>query len=102
MSKGFLRTLLFSSSKRGRIIESIYVTLQCDDISQDFTIWTRERNQLARGSGLFVGETEVEANHHFLMLRAKLCLHLYQVAVECTCMPICLGIGDKGYYFPKY
>jgi hypothetical protein len=68
LPKVFLRTLLFSTSKRGRVIESIYVHLRCEDISQDFNIWTYgERNQLVRGSGLFVGETGVEANHHFLM-----------------------------------
>lgn len=68
LPKVFLRTLLFSTSKRGRVIESMYVRLQCEDISQDFNIWTYgERNQLVRGSGLFVGETGVEANHHFLM-----------------------------------
>ena len=66
--KVFLRTLLFSTSKRGRIVESIYVTLSCEDIIQDFSVWAYgERNQLVRGSGLFVGETGVEANHHFLI-----------------------------------
>jgi hypothetical protein len=66
--KVFLRTLLFSTAKRGRIIENIYVTLSCEDISQDFNVWAYgERNELVRGSGLFVGETGVEANHHFLI-----------------------------------
>jgi hypothetical protein len=68
LPKVFLRTLLFSTSKRGRIVESMYVTLSCEDIVQDFAVWTYgERNQLVRGSGLFVGETGVEANHHFLI-----------------------------------
>jgi len=68
--KVFLRTLLFSTSKRGRIIENMYVTLSCEDISQDFNVWAYgERNELVRGSGLFVGETGVEANHHFLIAR---------------------------------
>jgi hypothetical protein len=68
LPKVFLRTLLFSTSKRGRIVESMYITLSCEDIIQDFSVWTYgERNQLVRGSGLFVGETGVEANHHFLI-----------------------------------
>jgi hypothetical protein len=68
LPKVFLRTLLFSTSKRGRIIENMYVTLTVDDIIQDFAVWTYgERNTLVRGSGLFVGETGVEANHHFLI-----------------------------------
>jgi hypothetical protein len=71
LPKVFLRTLLFSTSKRGRIVESMYVTLTCEDIVQDFAIWTYgERNQLVRGSGLFVGETGVEANHHFLISKS--------------------------------
>src|SRR5580704_4227927 len=70
-SKVFLRTLLFSTSKRGRIVESMYATLTCEDIIQDFAVWTYgERNQLVRGSGLFVGETGVEANHHFLISKS--------------------------------
>jgi hypothetical protein len=70
--KVFLRTLLFSTSKRGRIIENMYVTLSCEDISQDFDVWAYgERNDLVRGSGLFVGETGVEANHHFLISRER-------------------------------
>jgi hypothetical protein len=40
----------------------------CEDIIQDFAVWTYgERNQLVRGSGLFVEESGVEANHHFLI-----------------------------------
>jgi hypothetical protein len=48
----------------------MYVTLTCEDITQDFNVWAYgERNELVRGSGLFVGETGVEANHHFLISR---------------------------------
>lgn len=68
MPKIFLRTLLFSTSKRGVIVENMYIMLQCEDISRDFDIWTYgDRERLVRGSGLFVGETGVEANHHFLI-----------------------------------
>ncbi|MEA2878238.1 MAG: hypothetical protein QOF14_3434 [Hyphomicrobiales bacterium] len=66
--KVFLRTLLFSTAKRGRIIESAYVRVACEGIQEDFNIWVYgERNELVRGSGLFVGESGVEANHHFLL-----------------------------------
>ena len=65
--KVFLRTLLFATSKRGRVVENIYVKLTCEDITQNFNVWVYgERNELVRGSGLFVGETGVEAYHHFL------------------------------------
>jgi hypothetical protein len=66
-SKVFLRTLLFSTSKRGRIIESMHVTLSRNETHQNFNIWVYGNERLVRGSGLFVGEAGVEANHHFLI-----------------------------------
>jgi hypothetical protein len=64
--KVYLRTLLFSTSKRGRVIESMHVTLSRNETRQNFNIWVYGDERLVRGSGLFVGETGVEANHHFL------------------------------------
>jgi hypothetical protein len=50
----------------------MYVTLSIAGIVQDFAVWAfGERNQLVRGSGLFVGETGVEANHHFLISKSN-------------------------------
>jgi hypothetical protein len=66
LPKVFLRTLLFSTSKRGRIIESMHVALSRNETHQNFNIWVYGNEKLVRGSGLFVGETGVEANHHFL------------------------------------
>jgi hypothetical protein len=67
-SKVFLRTLLISTAKRGRIIESTYLTLETPTGAlQTFNIWVYGGRNLARGSGLFVGDTGVEANHHFLI-----------------------------------
>lgn len=64
--KIYIRTLLFSSSKRGRIIESIHVSLARNETRQNFNMWVHGDEKLVRGSGLFVGETGVSANHHFL------------------------------------
>jgi hypothetical protein len=64
--KIYIRTLLFSTSKRGRIIESIHVNLARNETRQNFNIWVHGDDKLVRGSGLFVGETGVSANHHFL------------------------------------
>jgi hypothetical protein len=64
--KIYLRTLLFSTSRRGRIIQSMYVALSRNETRQNFNIWVYGEERLVRGSGLFVGETGVEANHHFL------------------------------------
>jgi hypothetical protein len=67
LPKVFLRTLLFSTSKRGRVIENMYVALSRSETHQNFNIWVYgDRDNLVRGSGLFVGETGIAANHHFL------------------------------------
>ena len=65
--KIYLRTLLFSTSKRGRVIENMYVAVTRDETRQNFNIWVhRENGKLVRGSGLFVGEIGVTVDHHFL------------------------------------
>jgi hypothetical protein len=67
--KVYLRTLLFCTAKRGRVIESMHVTLRRNESRQNFSIWVNGDDRLSRGSGLFVGETGVVANHHFLTPR---------------------------------
>ncbi len=64
--KIYLRTLLFSTAKRGRVIESMHAALHRNESHQNFNIWVYGDDKLVRGSGLFVGETGVAANHHFL------------------------------------
>jgi len=64
--KVFLRTLLIATSKRGRVIESMHASLRRNETQQNFNIWVHGDEKLVRGSGLFVGETGVGANHHFL------------------------------------
>jgi hypothetical protein len=67
LPKVYLRSLLFSTSRRGRVIENMYVTLSRNETQQNFNVWVYgETDKLVRGSGLFVGETGVAANHHFL------------------------------------
>ena len=67
--KVFLRTLLYSTAKRGQIVETMYVKLGRGESSQNFNVWVYGDRPLARGSGLFVGEEGVAANHHFLLPR---------------------------------
>ena len=57
LPKVFLRTLLFSTSKRGRVVESMQVALSRNETHQNFNIWVYGNEKLVRGSGLFVGET---------------------------------------------
>jgi hypothetical protein len=47
----------------------MYVALSRNETRQNFNIWVYgAEKKLVRGSGLFVGETGVEANHHFRVL----------------------------------
>ena len=65
--KVYLRTLLYSTAKRGQIIESMFVRLRRGESIQTFNIWVYGEGSLARGSGLYVGENGVTCNHHFLL-----------------------------------
>jgi hypothetical protein len=65
--KIYLRSLLYSTAKRGLVIENMFVRLSRGEHRQNFPIWVLGNEQLARGSGIFVGEQGVVANHHFLL-----------------------------------
>lgn len=67
-NKVYLRTLLFSSSRKGKVIESMYVTLERGETKQNFSIWVHGgKGDLSRGSGLFVTHEGVTLSHHFLL-----------------------------------
>lgn len=66
--KIFMRTLLFSTASKGHIIENMYIKLQRGESVQNFNIWVYgDKETLARGSGLFVGQEGIACNHHFLL-----------------------------------
>jgi hypothetical protein len=65
--KVYLRTLLYSTGKRGKILESMFVKVRRGESIQTFNIWLYGEDSLARGSGLYVGENGVTCNHHFLL-----------------------------------
>ena len=65
--KVFLRTLLYSTSRRGQTVESMHVSLQRAESKQNFSIWVYGNDSLARGSGLHVGPDGITCNHHFLL-----------------------------------
>src|SRR5271170_5792354 len=65
--KVYLRTLLYSTAKRGQIVESMFVKLRRGESVQTFNVWVYGEASLARGSGLYVGENGVTCNHHFLL-----------------------------------
>lgn len=65
--KVYLRCTLFSSGKRGHIVESLYVRLRRGETAQVFNIWVFGEKELSRGGGLYVGEQGVVSNHHALL-----------------------------------
>lgn len=66
--KVFLRTLLYSTSARGQVIESMYVNLCRGGSEQIFSFWGYgETKNITPGSGLFVGPAGVAFNHHFVL-----------------------------------
>src|SRR6266849_745306 len=78
LPKVFLRTLLFATSKRGRVVENMHVALSRNETQQNFNIWVYGDEKLLRGSGLFVGETGIAANHHFLAPRDGSSFHFIE------------------------
>lgn len=67
-SKVYLRTLLYSTAKRGYVLESLHLSVQRNETKQNFNVWVYgERSDLARGSGLFVPQDGITLNHHFLL-----------------------------------
>ena len=65
--KVFLRTLLYSTSRSGQMLESMHVSLQRAESKQNFSIWVYGDDRLSRGRGIFVGPDGVAYNHHFLL-----------------------------------
>ena len=64
-AKIFLRALLYSSGKRGHVVESLFLRVKEGSRQAEFSFWGHGDKELIRGSGLFVPETGVATNHHF-------------------------------------
>jgi hypothetical protein len=73
--KIFLRALLYSTAKRGQILESMFVRLRRGESVQTFNVWAYGERELARGSGLFVGHEGLTCNHHFLLPKDRTQFH---------------------------
>jgi len=64
--KIFLRTLLFTTASKGRVIENMYLIVHQPMGTFVFDFWGHtEAGKLTLGSGLFVGPTGVTSDHHF-------------------------------------
>jgi len=67
-NKVYLKTLLYSTAKRGHVLESLHLSLSRNEAKQNFNIWVYgTKGDLQRGSGLFVPQEGVTFDHHFLL-----------------------------------
>lgn len=64
-AKVFFRALLFSTGKRGVMIEQLFLRVSAGSRQAEFSFWGYGDDKLMRGSGLFVPETGMATNHHF-------------------------------------
>ncbi len=71
--KIFIRTLLYSTGHRGHVIENMFLKVSFGNQKLSFNIWghSRDGQSMQRGSGLFVDNTGIAANHHFNSLTLK-------------------------------
>jgi hypothetical protein len=64
--KIFLRTLLFTTGVKGRVIQSMFLRVHNRLGAYLFDFWGHtEGGKLTLGSGLFVGPTGIACDHHF-------------------------------------
>lgn len=67
-AKIFLRTLLFSTGKRGWVVESLFLRVSEGGRCEEFSFWGHGDKDIVRGSGIFAPENGIVTNHHFTPL----------------------------------
>ncbi len=64
--KIFLRTLLFTTGTKGRVVQSMFLKVHQRGGTYLFDFWGHtEGGKLTLGGGLFVGPTGIACDHHF-------------------------------------
>lgn len=67
-NKVYVRSMLYATGKRGWIVENMFARVHRGETRQNFSIWVHgDTAALHRGAGLFVPETGVVTNHHFVV-----------------------------------
>jgi hypothetical protein len=69
--KIFLRSLLFSTSRRGQVVEGMYLTLLKDETRFTFSDWAYGESQIVFGSGVHVPYEGFVSYYHFLLPRSQ-------------------------------
>jgi hypothetical protein len=101
LPKVFLRTLLFATSKRGRVVESMHIALSRNETHQNFSIWVYGDERLVRGSGLFVSEAGISTSHHFLVPRDGSSFHFSEGRYRMEVFAQLLGDREKMLLFSQ-
>jgi len=73
----------------------MHVALARNETHQNFVIWVYGNEKLVRGSGLFVGETGVAANHHFFTPRDETSFRFTQGRYRIEVFAHLLGDKEK-------
>jgi hypothetical protein len=88
--------MLYSTARRGHVLESMFIRLRRGETAQNFNIWVYGDSKLQRGSGLFIPETGISSNHHFLLpsdgARFEFLTGRYGLEV----FAVLVGDGNKG------
>ena len=63
----FLRTLLYSTSRRGHVIEGMFAKVQQNGAVRTFTDWGYGDSQIVFGSGVHIPYEGMACNHRFLL-----------------------------------
>jgi hypothetical protein len=64
--KVFIRSLLYSTSHKGTVVENMRVKVSGCNNSEDFGLWAYGVEKLLVGSGLFISKEGKDYNHHFV------------------------------------
>ncbi len=65
LAKVVFRVLLFSTGKRGRVVESLFLIVSNGQHQTEFSYWGLSDTDIVRGGGLFVSDTGVVTYHRF-------------------------------------
>ena len=65
--KLYLRALLYSTGKRGHVVQSMHARVRRGESAQTFSFWAHGEVRLSPGGGIVVDDGGVATNHHFLV-----------------------------------
>jgi hypothetical protein len=64
--KVWFRALLHNTAPKGNVLESMFVRLHRGETRQNFSFWVCGDDKLSSGCGLYIGQTGIALNHHFM------------------------------------